>query len=54
MAEFDLFLRPGFNNTVEVVVREKNSYASPVPDMALGTSARSKRQPKVVRNAPEN
>jgi N12 class adenine-specific DNA methylase len=36
-AGFDLFLRPGFNDTVEVVVRGKNSYAARVTDTALGT-----------------
>jgi len=36
-AGFDLFLRPSFNNTVEVVVRGKNSYAGRVTDTALGT-----------------
>ena len=36
-AGFDLFLRRGFNNTVEVVVRGKNSYAARVTDTALGT-----------------
>ena len=36
-AGFDLFLRPGFNNTVEVVVRGKNSYGARVTDTALGT-----------------
>jgi hypothetical protein len=32
-----LFLRPSFNNTVEVVVRGKNSYAARVTDTAQGT-----------------
>src|SRR6266705_1817226 len=36
-AGFDLFLRPSFNNTVEVVVRGKNSYGARVKDTALGT-----------------
>src|SRR6185436_18472549 len=36
-AGFDLFLRPSFNNTVEVVVRGKNSYAARVTDTAQGT-----------------
>jgi len=36
-AGFDLFLRPSFNNAVEVVVRGKNSYAARVTDTALGT-----------------
>ena len=36
-AGFDLFLRPSFNNTVEVVVRGKDSYAARVTDTALGT-----------------
>ncbi len=35
-AGFDLFLRPGFNDTVEVVVRGKNSYGARVTDTALG------------------
>jgi hypothetical protein len=36
-AGFNLFLRPSFNNTVEVVVRGKNSYTARVTDTALGT-----------------
>lgn len=36
-AGFDLFLRPSFNNTAEVVVRGRNSYAARVTDTALGT-----------------
>jgi hypothetical protein len=36
-AGFDLVLRPSFNNTVEVVLRGKNSYAARVTDTALGT-----------------
>ncbi len=36
-AGFDLFLRPGFNETVEIVLRGKNSYAARVTDTALGT-----------------
>lgn len=36
-AGFDLFLRPSFNNIVEVVVRGKNSYAARVTDTAWGT-----------------
>ena len=36
-AGFDLFLRPSFNNTFEVVVRGKNSYAARVTDTAQGT-----------------
>jgi hypothetical protein len=36
-AGFDLFLRPSFNNTVEVVVCGKNSYAARVTDTAQGT-----------------
>jgi hypothetical protein len=36
-AGFDLFLRPSFNNTVEVVVRGRNSYAARVTDTAQGT-----------------
>jgi SNF2 family DNA or RNA helicase len=36
-AGFDLFLRPAFSDTVEVVLRGKNSYAARVTDTALGT-----------------
>jgi len=36
-AGFDLFLRPSFNNTVEVIVRGKITYAARVTDTALGT-----------------
>ena len=36
-AGFDLFLRPSFNNTVEIVLRGKNSYAARVTDIARGT-----------------
>ena len=36
-ARFDLFLRPSFNNTAEVVVRGKNSYSARVTDTALVT-----------------
>ena len=36
-AGFDLFLRPSFNNTVEMIVRGKNSYSARVTDTALGT-----------------
>ncbi len=36
-AGFDLFLPPGFNNTVEVVVRAKSGYGARVTDTALGT-----------------
>ncbi|HEX3989001.1 MAG TPA: hypothetical protein VHZ30_06190, partial [Verrucomicrobiae bacterium] len=36
-AGFDLFLRPGFNNTTEMVLRGKNSYSARVTDTALGT-----------------
>ncbi|HPC52096.1 MAG TPA: DEAD/DEAH box helicase family protein [Verrucomicrobiota bacterium] len=36
-AGFDLFLRPGFNNAVEVVLRGHNSYGARVTDTALGT-----------------
>jgi hypothetical protein len=36
-ASFDLFLRPGFNNAVEVVLRGHNSYGARVTDTALGT-----------------
>ena len=37
-AGFDLVLRPSFNNTVEVVVRGRNSYAARVTDTAQGTN----------------
>ncbi len=36
-AGFDLFLRPGFNNTTEMVMRGSNSYGARVTDTALGT-----------------
>ncbi|HZM06669.1 MAG TPA: hypothetical protein VFC44_27020, partial [Candidatus Saccharimonadales bacterium] len=36
-AGFDLFLRPGFNNTTEMVLRGNNSYSARVTDTALGT-----------------
>src|ERR1022692_899118 len=36
-AGFDLFLRPTFNNSVEMIVRGKNSYSARVTDTALGT-----------------
>src|SRR5260370_903578 len=36
-AGFDLFLRPGFNDSVEIVLRGKNSYSARVTDTALGT-----------------
>jgi N12 class adenine-specific DNA methylase len=36
-AGFDLFLRPSFNNTVEMIVRGNNSYAARVTDTAQGT-----------------
>jgi N12 class adenine-specific DNA methylase len=36
-AGFDLFLRPGFNDTIEVVLRGHNSYGARVTDTALGT-----------------
>jgi hypothetical protein len=36
-AGFDLFLRPGFNHTVEIIVHGRNSYAARVTDTALGT-----------------
>jgi len=36
-ASFDLFLRPTFNDNVEMIVRGKNSYAARVTDTALGT-----------------
>jgi hypothetical protein len=36
-AGFDLFLRPCFNDTVEVVLRGKNTYSARVTDTALGT-----------------
>jgi hypothetical protein len=36
-AGFDLFLRPSFNNAVEVLLRGHNSYGARVTDTALGT-----------------
>ena len=36
-AGFDLFLRPSFNDTTEMVVRGQNSYNARVTDTALGT-----------------
>ncbi len=36
-AGFDLFLRPTFNNNVEMIVRGRNSYAARVTDTAQGT-----------------
>jgi hypothetical protein len=36
-AGFSLFLRPGFNNAVEVVLNGKNTYGARVTDTALGT-----------------
>jgi hypothetical protein len=36
-AGFDLFIRSGFNNTTEVVLRGQNSYSTRVTDTALGT-----------------
>jgi hypothetical protein len=36
-AGFDLFLRPSYNGTTEMVVRGKNSYSARVTDTALGT-----------------
>jgi hypothetical protein len=36
-AGFDLFMRPSFNNTVEMVLRGQNSYGARVTDTALGT-----------------
>ncbi|MEK7779911.1 MAG: helicase-related protein, partial [Verrucomicrobiota bacterium] len=36
-AGFDLFLRPTFNNNVEMILRGKNSYAARVTDTAQGT-----------------
>lgn len=36
-AGFDLFIRAGFNNTAELVLRGKNSYGIRVTDTALGT-----------------
>jgi hypothetical protein len=36
-AGFDLFLRSSFNETVEIVLRGKNSYSARVTDTALGT-----------------
>jgi len=36
-AGFDLYLRPSFNDTTEMVVRGNNSYGARVTDTALGT-----------------
>ena len=36
-AGFDLFIRAGFNNTAELVLRGRNSYSTRVTDTALGT-----------------
>jgi N12 class adenine-specific DNA methylase len=36
-AGFDLFLRPSYNETTEMVVRGQNSYSARVTDTALGT-----------------
>jgi len=36
-AGFDLFLRPTFNNNVEMILRGRNSYAARVTDTAQGT-----------------
>jgi hypothetical protein len=36
-AGFDLFMRPSFNNTAEMVLRGQNSYGARVTDTALGT-----------------
>ena len=36
-AGFDLFMRPSFNNTTEMVLRGNNSYGARVTDTALGT-----------------
>jgi len=36
-AGFDLFIRSGFNNTAEIVLRGRNSYSTRVTDTALGT-----------------
>jgi N12 class adenine-specific DNA methylase len=36
-AGYELFIRSGFNNTAELVVRGKNSYHTRVTDTALGT-----------------
>ena len=36
-AGFDLFIRSGFNNTAELILRGKNSYSTRVTDTALGT-----------------
>src|SRR5450432_1424699 len=36
-AGFDLFIRSGFNNTAELVLRGQNTYSTRVTDTALGT-----------------
>ena len=53
-AGFDLFLRPAFSDTVEVVLRGKNSYSARVTDTALGTIRSVEPRFKVLKNAPPN
>jgi hypothetical protein len=36
-AGYDLFIRAGFNNTAELVLRGKNSYSTRITETALGT-----------------
>src|ERR1039457_2484697 len=36
-AGYDLFIRAGFNNTAELILRGKNSYSIRITDTALGT-----------------
>ena len=36
-AGYDLFIRPGFSNTAELVLRARNSYSTRVTDTALST-----------------
>jgi len=36
-AGFDLFIRSGFNNTAELVLRGQNGYSTRITDTALGT-----------------
>jgi hypothetical protein len=54
-AGFDLFLRPTFNNNVEMILRGRNSYAARVTDTAqVPQFVRSKRTSKVSRNVRPN
>src|ERR1019366_6494607 len=50
-AGFDLFLRPSFNDTIEMVVRGKNSSSARVTDTALGTIRSLRRRFRDLMNA---